>query len=115
MYSTKELNGLVQAIRTAKADYINAVRENLQECGRTLNLHDDAEDDEENHGLRVSVLNRHDELVTAYFDGIRTKGDAIICHCCLWDDEESDFWYPLDNIADDDTAFHIFENIEWNS
>ena len=112
MKSKEELSELSMAIGKAIRAYHNAIEDNLKECGKEMPVLPYDDDDEES-GMRVDIIGRHNDLVNVVVDKVRynSENDSVEFHVCEEDYNDKDYWtYPS---IFEDSADYIYENIDW--
>ena len=109
MRTSKELNEMSAAIGKAICAYHNAVEENLKEGGKEYPIY--AEED--NSGLIVDVIGRHNDLITMEVDKIRynNESELVEVHICQEDYESTDYWLYISFLGD--ATDYVLDNIIW--
>lgn len=114
MKTKEELDKLSRNIVKAMHKYHCAIFDNLKECGKELSV--SGYDDEEEDGLRLTTIGRHQEAVDIMVDKIRyakheSGVELIEVHICEEDYNGADYWINADILNDD--VDYVFDNIEW--
>lgn len=109
MRTSKELSELSAAIGKAMNAYHNAVEENLKESGKEYAIYSEEED----FGLVVEFIGRHNDLVTAEVDKIRYNNEKGIVevHICREDYDLMDYWLTIWDLGD--ATDYVLDNIIW--
>ena len=111
MKTTKELRELSNAIGKAICAYHNAISENLKESGKEHNVV--GYEDEDEKGLRLEIIGRHDDLVSTVIDKVRynNESDMVEVHICEEDYREQDYWTYISTLGD--AQDYVNDSIEW--
>ena len=110
-FKKDELQALSDAVGQAQIKFRSAVSDTLEVNGGEYSVLSDNEDDEDG-GLRLTIIGRHGE-VTLAIDKVRYNKEkkGVECHICEQDYEEADYWlYATDFGSDVD---YIYQNIDW--
>ena len=111
MKTKKELDKLSNAIGNAIFAYHNAIAENLKESGKEHNVV--GYEDEEEKGLRVEIIGRHNDVVSIVVDKVRynNKSNSVEVHICEEDYREQDYWTFISTL--DDAQDYVNDSIDW--
>jgi hypothetical protein len=111
MKTEKELNELNNAIGKAVFAYHNAIAENLKESGREHRVVGYEDEDEE--GLRVEIIGRHNDAVSMVVDRIRYNNEhnSVEVHICEEDYRKQDYWVYISTLGDAQDYVNL--SIEW--
>ena len=111
MKTSKELNELNNAIGKAVFAYHNAISENLKESGKEHKVVGYEDEDEE--GLRLEIIGRHDDAVSIVVDKIRynKENNSVEVHICEEDYCEQDYWTYISILGD--AQDYVNQSIDW--
>lgn len=109
MKTKKELQDLSRQASKAILAFQRAVYDNLQESGKEYGIIGDEE-----NGLRLTIIGRHDDPVHVVIDKVRCNQDSrsIEVHVCEEEYEEEDYWTYASDLGD--AEVYLYDNIEWN-
>ena len=115
MKTKQELQKLSNAIGEATRAYHQAIFDNLKEGGKEYNVEADWED-EDSKGIHLSIIGRHDNVVTLEVDKVRFNPEkglhgVIETHICSEDYDECDYWLMATEFGDD--VDYLYDNIIW--
>ena len=110
MRTKDELNEMSMAIGNAINAYHHAIEDNLKECGERPVV--DEYDDEES-GMRIDIIGRHNDLVNVVVDKVRynEKNNSVEFHVCEENYSDADYWIYSSEFGDD--ADYVYECIDW--
>lgn len=114
MKTAKELDKLSRNIGNAIHKYHCAIFDNLKESGKEYNI---LHEDEEN-GLHLTIIGRHDETVDICVDKIRyakheSGVELIEVHICEENYNSRDYWCDIDTLGNDED--YVFDSIDWEN
>lgn len=111
MKTSKELNELYIAIGKAVFAYHNAISENLKESGKEHKVV--SYEDEDEKGLRLEILGKHNDAVSMVIDKIRyNKGNnSVEVHICEEDYRKQDYWTYISTLGD--AQDYVNQSIDW--
>lgn len=110
-FKKDELQELSNAVGQAQINFRSAVSDTLEVEGKERKVLSDNDDEDEN-GLRLTIIGRHGE-VTIRVDKVRynKKFKSVECHICEEDYEYTDYWLCASYFGYD--TDYIYDNIDW--
>lgn len=111
MKTLDELNELSNAIGKAVRAYHNAIAENLKESGKEHKVV--GYEDEDEDGLRVEIIGRHDDAVSMVVDKVRynKEHNMVEVHICEEDYRKQDYWTYISTLGD--AQDYVNQSIDW--